>query len=234
MTATQDKWLDNLPHSSDADGTYWVFCKWTLQVKLAMVEWIAETKTYKICMPEWGIVIPHPGFNTFLRDRRWLRIEEPDVSSSDWLDKFPDESGYYWACNIETQKIFVLKVAVYTGTDDEVFVPEYGAIQNHPNYSTFLRDHKWLKIGDHPSPPESEDDRRFRRHHESQVEYERRYIQLQEDRAVAYERLCKAEERVRGLGCDTGEIDAEHERRRNEFWKEQNAEYARLKKELGE
>ena len=238
MTATQDKWLNRLPDSSESSGTYWAYCAWTLNIELATVEWIAETKTHKICMPYFGVVMSHSGGGTFMRDHRWLRIEEPDMASPDWIDKLPDLSGEYWACNIETQETFVVRVGSPCGIDEPedgfetVYVPEFGSARSLPNYNAFLRNHRWLGIVRPSPPPETPEETRTRRHHESYVEYERRHTKLSEDRAAAYERLIKAMERARELGCNDDEIHAEYKRQYREFREDRNKAYERLDKEL--
>jgi len=144
MTATQDKWLNDLPDSSESSGTYWVYNYFTEAIEPATVEWIEGAYTYKICMPFLGVVTTHRSFSTLIRDNYWMRIEKPDMASPDWIDEIPNKTAYYWACNIETQEVFVVAVSWLPMMESlRVYLPERGLVSDG---STFLRDHRWLEI----------------------------------------------------------------------------------------
>ena len=152
MTATQDKWLDNLPHSSEALGMYWAYDLVAEYTYLVVVEWCEETATYRVRAPEMGGILIYDNFNEFFQYHYLLRVEKPDIGSSDWIDT-PEWAGYHWAHCIETQEIFAVVVGSGARSFESlgVFSSEYGLIQPHPNHS-LLRGHRWLEM-DEPSPP---------------------------------------------------------------------------------
>ena len=163
---TENKWLKQLPESSEANGIYWAYDTVSETMSVAAVEWCEETASYKIRTPYSEEVFHN--FDKFFRFSYLLRIKYPDAKIFDWRTGFaffdhtdgeprlktqtyPFFSGIYWACCMDTFETFVLDISAKNPTPFWAFVNDRGTFLPVDNHC-FLHNHLWWEAIA-PSPP---------------------------------------------------------------------------------